>query len=209
MKKLSVIRGHGISCPYGLSVIDACKNIGEMISQLQPLDSVEGENKEKTIEKNKFLYSTQKTGKRCLYANVILEKFNTVDCSYGDTAAGEQTGYLPASPLYQRTFIGYGLDGDDRQQNITDPRLTFEGPDKGLDVPFGMFSIFSSKENEAELIRIASKTANKIVNIRDSIALLRNRYFDTLKLIIPNNHIVKLNDVQLEELLLVIDDWAK
>lgn len=72
-----------------------------------------------------------------------------------------------------------------------------------------MFSIFSSKENEAELIRIASKTANKIVNIRDSIALLRNRYFDTLKLIIPNNHIVKLNDVQLEELLLVIDDWAK
>jgi len=213
MKKLSVIRGDTIAgCPYGLKTIHACKDVGDIILTMAPLNNYDDKKlKQRAIITNRTIYHTQKTDERCPFANEIMDKFDKVDCSWGDTAAGEGTGYLPASPLYPRTFIGNGLETGmaNKGQDIYDPRMYFEAPERGINVPFGLYSIFSSRSNEMGIIRIAEKYTNKIPNIQDKLALLRDRYFDTLKSIIPNGSFVKLNEAQLEKLLFVIDDWTK
>lgn len=212
MKKLSVIRGDTIAkCPYGLDVITACKDVGDAILTMSPVeDNIPGAESP-TAQKNKIIYLTQKVDERCPFANEILEKFNKVDCSWGDTAAGEGTSYLSPSPLYPRNFIGDGLEPGtpNKGQDIYDPRQYFDAPERGIDVPYGLFSIFSSRSNEMGIIRVAEKYTNKIPNIKDKLAFLRDKYFDTLKSIIPSSSIVKLNDEQLEKLLFVVDDWTK
>jgi len=212
MKKLAVIRDEeSEKCPFGLNILSGCKLVGDSISQMDPLDSAEDrEIKEKVRRNNEVIYLTQKNDSQCPYANKILNDFNAVECNYGDTASGEKTSYLPASPLYPRNTIGDGVSPSLQTpvQVGTDPRLTFEGPSKGLDVQNGMFSIFSNRSNELALLKMADST-NKISNIRDKIAILRDKYFYTLNSIIPSRSIVKLNNEQLEELLLVIDDWTK
>lgn len=213
MKKLSVIRGDTIAqCPYGLKIIDACNNVGNIVLTMVSLDNCDNkELKQQAIRTNRIIYHTQKPDERCPFANEVLEKFNKVDCSWGDTAAGEGVHYLPASPLYPRTFIGNGLETGmpNKGQDIYDPRMYFEAPERGINVPFGLYSIFSSRSNELGIIRIAEKYTNKIPNIQDKLALLRDKYFDTLKSIIPSGSFIKLNEEQLEKLLFVIDDWTK
>lgn len=219
MKKLSVIRGNTVSmdnastkCPYGLDITAACKDVGDAILTMTPLDlEVPGAVDQQAAQKNRVLYHTQKVGERCPFANEILEKFNKVDCSWGDSAAGEGTSYLTPSPLYPRTFIGDGLEPGtpNKGQDVYDPRQYFDAPERGVDVPFGLYSIFSSRTNELGIIRIAEKYTNKFPNIKDSLALLRDKYYDTLKSIVPSSSVVKLNDEQLEKLLFVINDWTK
>lgn len=209
MKKLSVIRGDTVAqCPYGLNITGACKNVGDAIVTMTPLDG--SDQPDQASKKNLIIYHTQKLGERCPFANEIMDKFNKVDCSWGDTAAGEGVHYLTPSPLYPKTFIGDGLEpGSNKGQDVYDPRQYFDAPERNIDVPFGLFSIFSHRSNELGIIRLAEKYTNKIPNIRDRLALLREKYFDTLKSIIPTSSIVKLNEQQLEKLLFIIDDWTK
>lgn len=209
MKKLSVIRGIGVnSCPYGLSITEACQDVGDTILQMVPIDEFDDPNvANRLIEANKLLYLSKKNAQRCPFANEIMIKFNKVDCSWGDTAAGEGVHYLTPSPLYPRTFIGDGWAN--KGQDIYDPRGYFDAPDRGIDVPFGLYSIFSVQSNHDRLLKVAEKYTNKIVNIKDKLAFLRENYFDTLNLIIPSSSVTKLSDEQLEKLLFVIDEWAK
>jgi hypothetical protein len=212
MKKLSIIRGDTVAkCPYGLPIIEACDSVGDTVLTMQIIDNVNENDIENTIKRNKIIYFTQKIGERCPFANSIMKKFNTVDCSWGDTAAGEGVHYLTPSPLYPRTFIGDGLEpgSSNKGQGIYDPRQYFDAPERGINVPYGLFSIFSNRSNELGIIRIAEKYTNKSSTIRDKLVLLRNTYFDTLKSIISNSSVVKLNDEQLEKLLFIIDDWTK
>lgn len=211
IKKLSFIRGSSaLQCPYGLPITSACGTVGDTILQMQVLSTTDEDKIEQVSKKNKVIYLTQQLGERCPFANEIMKKFDKVDCSWGDTAAGEGTHYLTPSPLYPRTFIGDGVSPGTRGgDNITDPRLYFDEPQRGIDVPFGLFSIFSSLSNEQRLIRIAEKYTNKIPNIKESLALLRDKYFSILKSIIPSSSIIKLNNEQLEKLLFVINDWTQ
>lgn len=211
MKKLAVIRGEGIArCPYGLPVTEACKSVGDSILQMTAIGQVEKEDRPKTAKKNRVIYLTQKTEEKCPFADQIFEQYDKVNCSWGDVAAGEHSGYLSPSPFYPNLMIGNGLapGRTDNQQNITDPRQTYFGQEKGVDVPFGLYSIFSSKDNEAALIKLAEST-NKSASIEGKIASLKQKYFETLGLIFPNGFIVKLNNEHLGQLLLVIDDWTK
>lgn len=211
MKKLSIIRGETVAnCPYGLPIIEACDSVGDIISTMQSLESVEEKDMQNVARKNKIIYFTQKLDERCPFANEVLKKFDRVDCSFSDTAAGEGAHYLTPSPLYPRTFIGDGLEpGSNKGQDVYDPRLYFDAPERYIDVPFGLYSIFSNRSNELGIIRIATKYTNKIPNIRDKLALLRNKYFGALESIIPSSSIIKLNDEQLEKLLFIVDDWTK
>lgn len=221
MKKLSVIRGDSVptidmddttsgKCPYGLSITSACKDVGDAILTMTAVEDIPGAEKQ-TTQKNRVIYHTQKVGERCPYANEILEKFNKVDCSWGDSAAGEHTGYLTPSPLYPKTFIGDGLEpgSPNKGQDIYDPRQYFDAPERGIDVPYGLFSIFANRSNELGMLRLAEKYTNKSSIIRDKLAFLREQYFNTLKSIIPSSSVVKLSEEQLEKLLFVVDDWTK
>lgn len=211
MKKLSVIRGTGVAiCPYGLKIIDACKDAGNSVKTMMPLEEADTPQlKAKAARENKITYITQKEKQRCPYANDILEKFDKVDCSFGDSAAGEGVSYLPSSPLYPKNFIGDGLapgGGTNKGQDVYDPRLYFEGTERDL-LPEGMYNVFASRSNEQSLLKMA-ETTNKFANIKGKLDSLRNKYFDVIKAVVPNK-VVKLNQKQLEQLLVVINDWTK
>lgn len=210
MKKLSVIRGKDVAkCPYGLPILEACESVGKSIFQMTVAELVENEYIDETLKNNKILYLTQKTKQQCPFANSIMEKYNKVDCSYGDAGAGEGSGYLPASPFAPSIFISNRPDTPNQQQPIYDPRLFFEAPNRGIDVPFGMYSIFSSQFNEDALLKLADiKTTNNSVNIKNKIALLKNKYFDILKIIIRKAAVIELNNTDLEKMLIIINDWA-
>jgi hypothetical protein len=214
MKKLAVIRGHkaGVNCPYGLEIVKACLDAGDAVSSMQALDTIDKKDIDGARKSNKVIYLTQKTGERCKFANEVMVKFDAVDCSYGDTAAGEHGGgYIPGSPLYPRTFVGTGFDSsnDNRQQYITDPRYFQYSTDQGVDVPFGLYSVFSDKSNYNQFLKIAARPTNKVADIEAKLALLRDRYLESLKLVVSSTIPAKLTDEQLEKLIPVIDDWSK
>jgi hypothetical protein len=212
MKKLAVIRGKNIAeCPYGLNAIEACKSVGNAITTMQALAMVDESRVDDVKNKNKIIYLTNKDKARCPFANNILTTFDKVDCSYGDNGQGQGITHFPASPLYARNFVGTGFDitPDNRQQNNTDPRNFQYATDQGVDVPFGLFSIFSNVSNEIKLLKIASKPTNKIANIGDKLVILRDKYFDVLKLAMLDRRAIELNEEQIEKLLFVIDDWVK
>lgn len=208
MKKLSIIRGDTVAqCPYGLPVISACKNVGDTILTMVPID--ESDKLEHVTKNNLVTYHTQKLDERCPFANEIMDKFNKVDCSWGDTAAGDGVHYLPASPLYPRTFIGDGFEpGFNKGQDIYDPRLYFDAPERDIDVPFGLYSIFSSRSNELSIIRIAEKYTNKIpYSIRDKISFLRDKYYNVLTDLMKNKPPKSLDEKELTYLLDIIGQW--
>jgi hypothetical protein len=210
MIRLAIIRGKDVAdCPYGLSITKACHTVGTAIFQMRVLSEIEPADIEKSKSNNEIIYTTQQTGESCPFANEIMDKFDKVDCSFGDMAAGEKATYIPASPLYPRTFIGNGVNPGvrDDNPNITDPRMTFEAPGKGVDTPYGLFSIFADNSNQERLIKIATSTNNG-ANIKERLAYLKAQYFETLKLMVSNKRAVKLGDSSLSELLTIINDWT-
>lgn len=115
MKKCAWIRsdkdaGEG-TCPFGLPITEACKNAGNSVTHMCPLETISKE-KQETIEKaNKRVYLYYKTSSRCIYASAIISNHNVVNCDFGDTAAGMGSPTFIGSPLYPQTFSGIGLDG--------------------------------------------------------------------------------------------------
>ena len=114
MKKCAFIRSNEVDgCPFGLPVIEACKNAGSAVTHMCPLEAVVGmEKKEKVQKANQRVYVYYKEDLRCLYAADVVEKSKVVNCNFGDTAQGMHlpTG-IEGSPLYAQTFSGIGLDG--------------------------------------------------------------------------------------------------
>jgi hypothetical protein len=214
MKKLSIIRSKetNIACPYALPITDACNSMGRAILQLQAIEYIDDEaEKEKAKKRNYTLYLTKKIGERCIFADQIMANKNTVNCSFGDVAAGEGSSYLPNSPLYPRTFVGDGFSTPDanKQQVIYDPRLNYpEAIQRDIDVPFGLYSIFADKDNADNLIKLANASTNNLSNIRDRLNFLRDKYWDTLKTMMAPKSAVKLNNDHLKVMLGVINEWT-
>lgn len=115
IKKCAFIRsdkdGHK-RCPFGLPIDQACKNAGDSVRNMMPLEAVDEEKREKTEKANKRVYVYTRTNKRCPYAAAIVDKMDAVNCNYGDHAEGTpMTHALIGSPLYPQTFSGIGLEG--------------------------------------------------------------------------------------------------
>ena len=115
MKKCSFIlsdKNENKECPFGLPITKGCLFAGSSVSHMCPLSLIEGGNKkEKTAKMNKRVYLYYADGTPCLYAANVLEKFDAVNCNFGDTAQGMHAPVLEGSPLYAQTFGGTGLDG--------------------------------------------------------------------------------------------------
>ena len=109
MKKLAIIRtDSGIhKCPFGLGVNKACKNAGNSVEKMTPLEKVSSEERKFQIEHNVAVYMLYGEG-RCIYADQIITGNKVVNCDYGDVAAGMHSSsvrinQIPAAPAY----LGY------------------------------------------------------------------------------------------------------
>lgn len=115
--KLAVIRKDAESpCPFGLTIPMGCSIAGEIIDKMAPLSvlgqSATEDEKQKLIAANSrvLVWTLMQDGTQpahCKYAAKIFEQKNGVDCSYSDTAAGEEGGAaLIGSPSYGNQFNG-------------------------------------------------------------------------------------------------------
>jgi hypothetical protein len=115
--KLAVIRQNDSeSCPFGLSVPFACRNIGETINRLAPV-SVLGEDPspeevKQLIKANKTVMTMEAKGSRCPYAGKLFKEKKAVECNFDSNAPGisPEKGMLP-SPFYSKVYDNIAYDG--------------------------------------------------------------------------------------------------
>ena len=109
MKKLAVIRSsNGTQCPYGLSVDLACKNAGDSVLQMEPLERVGPERQQLQREHNIAVYSMYGNG-RCRFADKLLAN-KSVHCDFGEGGAGIRDTpmfvFMNSPRVYQGAMAG-------------------------------------------------------------------------------------------------------
>lgn len=165
--RLAVIRTNDEDgCPYQLPVPVACKMAGDMVDRMASLDMLDHkpskEEAQKIMLANMRLWTwtlmqSAEEPKPCKYANKLFEEKQAVDCSYGDTAAGEvQSKALVGSPFYSQIFQGIGLEGL--------YSLPLEGlSDYGVarNAYYSLYSLQGSEEVKAKILKLAHEYINK------------------------------------------------
>ena len=111
MKKEAFIRSdknnEAQRCPFGLPITTACHHVGSSISNMCPLEVVEeGERRDRVKKANSRVYLYYKDDTRCLYAANIIDKNESVNCDFGDTAQGMHSPAFSGSPIYPQAFSG-------------------------------------------------------------------------------------------------------
>ena len=150
--KLAVIRDDRLrGCPFGLPIIEACQYAGDSIHRMAPIKTKDEEQKERLKKANSLVYIHHKTGKKCPFADKILEEHKKVDCDFGDTGQGQPHVPYRGSPLYPQTFSGIGLDG-----LYGYPLGFYADNNESRNLFFGLFSFLGSVEKEG-LIKMANK----------------------------------------------------
>jgi hypothetical protein len=144
---------------------------------MAPIGEVkDDEHKERLKKANSLVYIHHKTGKKCQFADKILEKYQKVDCDFGDTGQGQPHVPYRGSPLYPQTFQGIGLDG-----LYGYPLGFYADNNESRNLFFGLFSFLGSgkpkelikladkydKSDEKEKADIIDKILNDIESIRD------------------------------------------
>lgn len=202
MKKLAVIRGSDTrQCPFGLSIVSACKSANHSVLQMEPL-YLSDSSKGSVARTNKLILINESDKKHCIFADTIFSSKNKVNCTFD--ADLEDRATIQPSPLYPRTFTGYGKD-----PGIYDPRGYYYAPGSGIDVPFGMFSIFAESLNEAALLKVADKYTNKNGIMKEKIAKLRNSYHRLLTEAFSDRKPKLLDENELRQIIIAIENWVE
>jgi hypothetical protein len=127
-KKLAVIRDDTTKCPYSLPISEACKTAGESVHQMTPFNKLPENASEELTQKiskdNLDIYEKNKGTQHCIYAaNVFKNKPGTVDCDFGDSAAGigHENAFIDSSyntnnvfPIAQNDSWGYPARPDSK-----------------------------------------------------------------------------------------------
>ena len=115
MKKTSFIRSDKQSenkrCPFGLPITEGCHYAGASVSNMCPLEFIPEEKRDRVVKANNRVYVYYKNDCRCIYSAGIINKSQSVNCNFGDTAQGMHMPAMSGSPIYPQTFSGGGMDG--------------------------------------------------------------------------------------------------
>lgn len=112
LRKLAVIRDNEDSpCPFGLPIVQACFTAGDSVDDMEIVTDTQAEKP--TIEHNLAILNKNVEQKKCKYAaHLFKNKEHSVDCDFGDTAAGlsQDVSFL-GSPYYTQIDKGVGIGG--------------------------------------------------------------------------------------------------
>lgn len=153
--KLAMIRTNNENnCPFGLPIIVGCKNAGNSIDKMAPLEimgeDATAEEKNAISVANNHILRWQSSASPCKYAQQIISNKNAVNCSYKEgNAEGEHigSGALTGSDYFWKQLSGNSLDGF-----YSNPRgISVEAPIR--DIGSGPFSIegISSENTENKI----------------------------------------------------------
>lgn len=183
--KLAVIRKDDADpCPFGLSIPFGCKNAGNIIDKMAPLEmagpDATDEERQKIAKANKKLFTWRLMESAeepipCKYASSIMDNQDAVSCNYTDTAPGVGDVPLLGSPFYSRVMSGIALDG-----LYSVPVGYYADYNISRNLFYGIYSIQAGLNTEIlKLARDTKDTANGSVVLfycpEDSTVLLLKR----------------------------------
>ena len=104
-----MIRGKIKNCPFGLPITDGCKSAGNSIFKMIPIESEE-DKAHMEYNYRVFLADTDTNGthSQCPFADLILEKKEAVECSFGEQINSSTSTNIPleGSPIYPHLYVG-------------------------------------------------------------------------------------------------------
>jgi len=109
MKKLAIIRtDHSHQCPFGLPIDVSCRNVGDAIYDMEPLENVPEEQRERYKKSNRRVYRHSAKGERCPMADKLISNRGAVVCDWGEPGQGEHSAPFRGSTYYPRVFGNFG-----------------------------------------------------------------------------------------------------
>lgn len=146
-------------CPFGLPITMGCEHAGNSVANMCPLKMVPVEKQEQVKKANQRVYLYHRTNSRCLYAADIIESKDTVNCDFGDVAAGMHAPAFQGSPLYAQTFAGVGIDG-----LYAFPLGFYADNNTSRNLPEGLFSLVSNYDARLAKYALVEDISDVIVN---------------------------------------------
>ena len=108
-----MIRGKIKKCPFGLDITKGCKTAGDSIFKMIAIDSDESPEDAREYNYRVMLavsldQSDASEQRPCVYADLIIESKNSVDCKYGDSINFGAAGNIgfQGSPNYAHLYVG-------------------------------------------------------------------------------------------------------
>ena len=115
--KLAMIRTNKDKprCPFGLPIPYGCKNAGELIDKMFPVElakDLSDDEKADIIKANKRLLVWEEPCQRCRFAGKVMEDQKAAECNWGSNAPGimNEKGLL-GSPFYSKVYNNVSYDG--------------------------------------------------------------------------------------------------
>jgi hypothetical protein len=102
-----MIRGKVKNCPFGLPITDGCKSVGTSIFKMIPIEDGEEESS-KEYNYRVYLADAEGGHEKCPFADLILEKKEAVECSFGEQINSSTSTNIPleGSPIYPHLYVG-------------------------------------------------------------------------------------------------------
>jgi len=190
--KKADIRGKRIAeCPFGLAITKACKCTGDAVTRMIPVNGMEDDQnfndavdledkKEDIIKDNKMVHYKHKSGKKCIYADTIMEDFDKVNCNFGDTGAGTDTAAFTGSPLYTSMFSGHGTNGI-----FSFPLGYYADNNESRNLFYGLFSLLG-EDTQDQIVKLANnmdseKGGEFLGSLQKKINLIKENYDEGMK----------------------------
>jgi len=171
--KLAVIRDNNAEkCPFGLTIPFACKNVGDLVKNMAPIDYLEPDSDE--ADKNIIskansrlmtwsLISDPNKAKPCFYAGKLFPFKDKVECNWGDSAPGQsEKRTLTPPPAYSKHFGGISLDG-----LYSYPLSFLEDYSVGRNLFYGIYSLQGNVSFKEELKKLAEEAYNTSINDKE------------------------------------------
>lgn len=106
-KQAAIRKDNSDGCPFGLSIPQACQEVGTAINDMEP--------RKPEVKHNRRIYEKYKTGHQCPFATQVLEGQEAVNCTFGTDIQGQAVPKIfRGSPIYPRLFEGFSTINLDR-----------------------------------------------------------------------------------------------
>ena len=132
-----MIRGNKIGCPFGLDIPEGCLCAGGSVSMMTQISDLKGDALSAATDRNNDLMLAEDTPLTCIYADIIIEDKDVVDCKYNvdsDIMPAGNVG-LNGSPYYPHLYSGNvseKIQGEYPVKNYSDNNHNDGNPYLGL-----------------------------------------------------------------------------
>jgi hypothetical protein len=153
--KLAIIRTNTEdSCPFGLNIPYGCRNAGDLIAKMAPVDSLGDESskeeKGSIAKANNRLFMWHNPGQRCSFAGKLFTEKPTVECNWHSNAEGISEKGILGAPFYSKVYNNIGLDGI-----YSYPLGYYADNNISRNIYYGLYSLMGG-EQDADLVKSGS-----------------------------------------------------